>query len=181
MVHLNKVRVRNRMSFCHGKSLRVGPHDFQVWLWRAHAHEKGLEWMDLSFSSLDSVTWVDLSSSSSDSVLWTLFVLLMIHHPGRMTVSTGRHPHLVSDQRPLSVRAPALRAKQRGRGGQTSTCGDVELSSREGAATVRSQRITFRVAAGSGGFGESIPNRKNVWMPAGRQPFFFYLRLQILT
>lgn len=30
VVHLNKVRVRNRMSFCHGKSLRVRPQDFQV-------------------------------------------------------------------------------------------------------------------------------------------------------
>lgn len=39
VVHLNKVRVRNRMSFCHGKSLRVRPHDFQVWLWRAHTHD----------------------------------------------------------------------------------------------------------------------------------------------
>lgn len=149
------------MSFCHGKSLRVRLHDFQVWLWRAHVHEKGREWMDLL-------------SSSSDSVLWTLLVLLTIHHPGRMRVSTGHHPHLVWNQRLLSVRAPALRANQRGRGGRTSTRGDVELSSSEGAATVKCQRIA-KGGSWQRGFGESIPNQKDVWMPAGRQLCSFTL------
>lgn len=70
--------------------------------------------------------------------------------------------------------ASSERANQRGRGGRTSTCGDVELSSSEGAAPVKTQRIA-KGGSWQRGFRESIPNQKDVWMPAGGQLCSFTL------
>lgn len=155
------------MSFCHGKSLRVRLHDFQVWLWRAHTHEKGLEWMDLS-------------SSASDSVRWTLLVLLTIHHPERMRISTGHHPHLVWNQRLLSVRAPALRAKQRGEVGRQALVGTWSCPAVKELQhwRPRESHSGWQLAAGIPGEHSHPEGCVDVCREA---TVFFHLRLQLLT